>query len=123
MNLMGAPRVLVQRVHAGAGGVFGVLLFVILLTGAWSMAHEDLRAWFRGPAALAHGPALPVAQWPAIARERGDSSSSSACCGVIEKNAISEPLTKPEIKSATTARQSATIWATPKSVLTIAGAA
>ena len=47
------------------------LLFVILLTGAWSMAHEDLRAWFRGPAALAHGPALPVAQWPAIARERG----------------------------------------------------
>ncbi|WP_426123378.1 PepSY-associated TM helix domain-containing protein [Pseudomonas sp. PSPC2-3] len=71
MNLMGAPRALVQRVHAGAGGVFGVLLFVILLTGAWSMAHEDLRAWFRGPAALAHGPALPVAQWPAIARERG----------------------------------------------------
>lgn len=33
MNLMGAPRALVQRVHAGAGGVFGVLLFVILLTG------------------------------------------------------------------------------------------
>jgi len=60
---------------------------------------------------------------PAIARERGDSSSASACCGVTEKNAISEPLTKPEIKSATTARQSATIWATPKSVLTIAGAA
>ena len=43
--MMGAPRGLVQRVHAGAGSVFGLLLFVILLSGAWSMAHEDLRGW------------------------------------------------------------------------------
>ncbi|MFL1549811.1 PepSY-associated TM helix domain-containing protein [Pseudomonas sp. D47] len=69
--MMGAPRALVQRVHAGVGGVFGVVLFVILLSGAWSMAHEDLRAWFRGPAALAQGPALPLAQWLDIAGERG----------------------------------------------------
>ncbi|MGE7955565.1 PepSY-associated TM helix domain-containing protein [Pseudomonas sp. NPDC089530] len=69
--MMGAPRALVQRVHAGAGGVFGALLFVILLTGAWSMAHEELRTWFRGPAALAPGPALPLGQWLDIARARG----------------------------------------------------
>jgi uncharacterized iron-regulated membrane protein len=68
---MGAPRVLVQRVHAGTGGVFGVLLFVILLTGAWSMAHEDLRGWFRGPAALSPGPVLPMARWLDIARDHG----------------------------------------------------
>ncbi|QOQ77193.1 PepSY domain-containing protein [Pseudomonas poae] len=69
--MMGAPRALVQRVHAGVGGVFGVVLFVILLSGAWSMAHEDLRAWFRGPSALAQGPALPLSQWLGIAREQG----------------------------------------------------
>ena len=69
--MMGAPRALVQRVHAGAGGVFGVLLLVILLSGAWSMAHEDLRSWFRGPAALAPGPLLPLAQWLAVASRHG----------------------------------------------------
>lgn len=69
--MMGAPRALVQRVHAGAGSVFGALLFVILLTGAWSMVHEDLRTWFRGPAALAPGPMLPLGEWLEIARRQG----------------------------------------------------
>ncbi|WP_404488164.1 PepSY-associated TM helix domain-containing protein [Pseudomonas sp. HT11] len=71
MKLMGAPRALVQRVHAGMGAVFGVVLFGILLTGAWSMAHEDLRAWFRGPSALSHKPAMAVEQWLEVAREKG----------------------------------------------------
>ena len=50
-----------------------------------------------------------------MASERSESSSSSACWGVIEKYAISLPLTKPEIRSATAAKQRATIWGTPKS--------
>ncbi|MEN5199864.1 PepSY-associated TM helix domain-containing protein [Pseudomonas wadenswilerensis] len=69
--MMGGPRALVQRVHSGAGGVFGLLLFVILLSGAWSMAHEDLRTWFRGPAALAPGPTLPLTQWLEVASRHG----------------------------------------------------
>ncbi|MDH0303289.1 MULTISPECIES: PepSY-associated TM helix domain-containing protein [unclassified Pseudomonas] len=69
--MMGAPRALVQRVHAGAGGVFGLLLFVILLSGAWSMVHEDLRTWFRGPATLAPGSPLPLGHWLQVAREHG----------------------------------------------------
>lgn len=69
--MMGAPRALVQRVHAGAGGTFGLMLLVILLTGAWSMAHEDLRSWFRGPAALAAGPPLSLEHWLGVARQRG----------------------------------------------------
>ena len=69
--MMGAPRGLVQRVHAGAGSVFGLLMLVILLSGAWSMAHEDLRSWFRGPAALQNQPPLPFTRWVQIAREHG----------------------------------------------------
>lgn len=69
--MMGAPRGLVQRVHAGAGSVFGLLLFVILLSGAWSMAHEDLRSWFRGPAALQHQAPLPLSHWLQVARAHG----------------------------------------------------
>lgn len=49
-----------------------------------------------------------------MAQERGDSSSSSACCGVMEKYAISLPLTNPETNSATKAQARATICATPK---------
>ncbi|MEG1039797.1 MAG: PepSY-associated TM helix domain-containing protein [Pseudomonas sp.] len=69
--MMGAPRALVQRVHAGAGGVFGVLLFIILFTGAWSMAHQDLRTWFRGPMAQASGPMLPLSHWLQVATANG----------------------------------------------------
>lgn len=69
--MMGAPRGLVQRVHAGAGAVFGLMLFVILLSGAWSMVHEDLRSWFRGPAALLNEAPLPMSRWLQIAREHG----------------------------------------------------
>ena len=69
--MMGAPRGLVQRVHAGAGSVFGLLLFVILLSGAWSMAHEDLRGWFRGTAALQSQAPLPLSRWLQIAKAHG----------------------------------------------------
>ena len=56
-----------------------------------------------------------------IESERSPSSSSSACCGVIEKNAISLPLTKADTLRAKAAQQRATIWATPKTA--VSGAA
>ena len=55
-----------------------------------------------------------------IASLLGDSSSSSACCGVIEKYAISLPLTKPEISRATHASAIDTICAAPSCEKSIA---
>ena len=50
----------------------------------------------------------------------GESSRSSACCGVIEKYEISLPLTKPEISNAAAAHISATIWGALNDALAIA---
>ncbi|MBF3158696.1 PepSY domain-containing protein, partial [Pseudomonas aeruginosa] len=45
-----AARPLLLSLHGGAGALFGVLLFVVLFSGAWSLGHDDLREWLRAPA-------------------------------------------------------------------------
>ncbi|WP_455922756.1 PepSY-associated TM helix domain-containing protein [Pseudomonas putida] len=47
--MMAAPRAAVQRLHAGAGALAGLMLFVILFSGAWSLGHEAMRDWLRAP--------------------------------------------------------------------------
>ncbi|MBF3046259.1 PepSY domain-containing protein, partial [Pseudomonas aeruginosa] len=54
-----AARPLLLSLHGGAGALFGVLLFVVLFSGAWSLGHDDLREWLRAPA-QARGEALAL---------------------------------------------------------------
>ena len=54
-----AARPLLLSLHGGAGALFGVLLFVVLFSGAWSLGHDDLREWLRAPA-QAGGEALAL---------------------------------------------------------------
>ncbi|WP_353980197.1 PepSY-associated TM helix domain-containing protein [Salinicola endophyticus] len=42
-------RALLLALHGGAGALFGVVLFVVLFSGAWSLGHEVLNDWLRPP--------------------------------------------------------------------------
>lgn len=46
-----AFRRLLAEVHGGAGAVLGVLLFVVLFSGCWSLGAEALQTWARPPLA------------------------------------------------------------------------
>lgn len=65
-----AARPLLLSLHGGAGALFGVLLFVVLFSGAWSLGHDDLREWLRAPA-QAGGEALALERLLERAGEEG----------------------------------------------------
>lgn len=65
-----AARPLLLSLHGGAGALFGVLLFVVLFSGAWSLGHDDLREWLRAPA-QARGEALALERLLERAGEEG----------------------------------------------------
>ncbi|RQR50858.1 PepSY domain-containing protein [Burkholderia sp. Bp9126] len=60
-----------RAVHRGAGALFGVVLFVILFSGTWSLAQESMQGWWRPPALGAAGPPLPLGQLAARAAALG----------------------------------------------------
>ena len=71
-------RPLLLSLHGGAGALFGVLLFVVLFSGAWSLGHDDLREWLRAPAQAER----PL-RWSACSSGRARKASTSAmrpCC-------------------------------------------
>ncbi|MDF5807331.1 PepSY domain-containing protein [Pseudomonas aeruginosa] len=74
-----AARPLLLSLHGGAGALFGVLLFVVLFSGAWSLGHDDLREW-RGPRRRREEKPL---RWSACSNGRARKASTSAmrpCC-------------------------------------------
>lgn len=60
-----------RAVHRGAGALFGVVLFVILFTGTWSLAQESMQGWWRPPALAVAGPPLPLERLAARAAAIG----------------------------------------------------
>lgn len=65
------PRRLLLELHSGAGALFGVLLFVLLFSGSWSLGHDALQDWARPPAHPLQGDPLPIAQLLEIAQDKG----------------------------------------------------
>ncbi|WP_431824568.1 PepSY-associated TM helix domain-containing protein [Burkholderia sp. F1] len=49
-----------RELHRGAGALFGVVLFVVLFSGVWSLAHESMRGWWLPPSLAVAGPSLPL---------------------------------------------------------------
>ena len=70
-------RAVLQALHGGAGALFGVLLFVVLFSGAWSLGHDELRDWLRPPPA-GQGGSLPVEGLLARAAAEGSDISSAS---------------------------------------------
>lgn len=70
-------RAVLHALHGGAGALSGVLLFVVLFSGAWSLGHDDLRDWLRPPVATGAG-ALPVERLLARAAEEGSDTASAS---------------------------------------------
>lgn len=64
-------RRLLVELHGGAGAVFGVLLFVVLFSGCWSLGSEALQSWARPPLADTGAAALPLNEILDRAQERG----------------------------------------------------
>lgn len=64
-------RRLLLELHGGAGALFGVLLFVLLFSGSWTLAHEALQEWARPPAMSLREEPLPVARLLEVARDQG----------------------------------------------------
>ncbi|AIO70448.1 PepSY-associated TM helix domain-containing protein [Burkholderia oklahomensis] len=60
-----------RAVHRGAGALFGVVLFVILFSGTWSLAQESMQGWWRPPALAVAGPPLPLERLVARASALG----------------------------------------------------
>lgn len=70
-------RARLLSLHGGAGALFGALLFVVLFSGAWSLAHDDLRAWLRSPNEAATGTDLPLERLLQRAAEEGVDTRSA----------------------------------------------
>lgn len=60
-----------RAVHRGAGALFGIVLFVILFTGTWSLAQESMQGWWRPPSLAVAGPPLPLERLAARAASLG----------------------------------------------------
>ncbi|WIX32324.1 PepSY-associated TM helix domain-containing protein [Salinicola sp. JS01] len=63
-------RPLLLALHGGAGALFGVVLFVVLFSGAWSLGHEALNDWLRPPSQTA-STSMTLERVVARAREAG----------------------------------------------------
>ncbi|MDN7775136.1 PepSY-associated TM helix domain-containing protein [Burkholderia orbicola] len=49
-----------RALHRGAGALFGVVLFVVLFSGTWSLAFDSMQGWWRPPAVAVARPTLPL---------------------------------------------------------------
>ncbi|CAB3759378.1 membrane protein [Burkholderia sp. MSh2] len=49
-----------RALHRGAGALFGVVLFVVLFSGTWSLATDSMQGWWRPPPVAVARPALPL---------------------------------------------------------------
>ena len=60
-----------RALHRGAGALFGVVLFVVLFSGTWSLATDSMQGWWRpSPVAVAR-PSLPLNELVARAAALG----------------------------------------------------
>ncbi|MGS0894508.1 PepSY-associated TM helix domain-containing protein [Burkholderia stagnalis] len=66
-----------RTLHRGAGALFGVVLFVVLFSGTWSLAYDTMRGWWRPPAAAVAQPPLPLDALVARAAALGFSLSDA----------------------------------------------
>ncbi|WP_413205723.1 PepSY-associated TM helix domain-containing protein [Rhodospirillum sp. A1_3_36] len=64
-------RRLLAELHGGAGALFGVILFVVLFSGCWSLGVEALQVWARPPLPDRTGTALSIEEILEKARDRG----------------------------------------------------
>lgn len=49
-----------RALHRGAGALFGVVLFVVLFSGTWSLAFDAMQGWWRPPPVAVARPSLPL---------------------------------------------------------------
>lgn len=49
-----------RALHRGAGALFGVVLFVVLFSGTWSLAFDSMQGWWRPPPVAIARPTLPL---------------------------------------------------------------
>lgn len=70
-------RARLLSLHGVTGALFGVLLFVVLFSGAWSLGHDDLRTWLRSPNEMAAGTSLSLEQLLQRADEEGVDTRSA----------------------------------------------
>ncbi|MGP9652837.1 PepSY-associated TM helix domain-containing protein [Halomonas sp. AOP35-4E-18] len=64
-------RHLLAELHGGTGALFGVLLFVVLFSGSWSLGQNALHMWGRPPVSSMQGQLLPIEHLLAIAGQEG----------------------------------------------------
>ena len=59
-----------RALHRGAGALFGVVLFVVLFSGTWSLATDSMQGWWR-PSSVAVAPSLSLNELVARAAALG----------------------------------------------------
>ncbi len=64
-------RHLLSELHGSAGALFGVILFVILFSGCWSLGQDALQRWAGSLPPSGQGESLPLERLLERARDRG----------------------------------------------------